>query len=208
MRVCYQRYCEEVSTLPDAQRAELAEKAIQPFLNLSHKIATSQAALNATSTLSSVAEKAALWALEDTPKNLEFLQGASYFVVKVKGGDAASILDKLVTAGLEAGAPADTGDDLGDWELFYEYCDVLKAQGQKSKGGVLKKPSKSTPKSTGVKQKRRISFAMADEGDFEARIDKSAARERRRSRRESGSRNYRETQTDEVQAEDDDIVEF
>jgi hypothetical protein len=208
MRVCYQRYCEEVSTLPDAQRAELAEKAIQPFLNLSHKIATSQAALNATSTLSSVAEKAALWALEDTPKNLEFLQGASYFVVKVKGGDAASILDKLVTAGLEAGAPADTGDDLGDWELFYEYCDVLKAQGQKSKGGVLKKPSKSTPKSTGVKQKRRISFAMADEGDFEARVDKSAARERRRSRRESGSRNYRETQTDEVQAEDDDIVEF
>ena len=207
MRFCYHRYCEEVRAHPEEQRAETAEVAIQPFLKLSQKIAGSQAALNATSTLALVAEKAALWALEETPKNLEFLQGASFFVVKVKGPDAASMLDKLVTAGLEAGAPPDSGGDLGDWELFYEYCDVLKAQVQKSKGGVLKKANKSTPKSSG-KQKRRISFAMADEGDFEARVDTSTARERRRSRRESGSHNYKETQSDEVRADDDDIVEF
>ena len=49
---------------------------------------------------------------------------------------------------------------------------------------------------------------MADEGDFEARVDTSTARERRRSRRESGSHNYKETQSDEVRADDDDIVEF
>lgn len=205
MRLCYQRYCEEVYRYPEAERAEKAEKAIEPFLHLSHKIANSQAALNATSTLAAIAEKAALWALDETPKNLEFLQGASYFVVKVKGADAASILDKLVSAGLKAGAPADTGDDLGDWELFYEYCDVLKAQGQKSNGGVLKK---ATPKSAGGKQKRRISFAMADEGDFEAKVSDMNTRERRRSRRESGTHNYRETQTDDVAAGDEDIVEF
>ena len=206
MRLCYQRYCEEVYRSPEAERAEKAEKAIEPFLLLSHRIANSQAALNATSTLAAIAERAALWALDETPKNLEFLQGASYFVVKVKGGDAASILDKLVSKGLNAGAPADNGEDLGDWELFYEYCDVLKAQVQKSNGGVLKK---STPKSAGGnKQKRRISFAMADEGDFEAKVADVSTRERRRSRRESGSRSYRETQTDEVLAGDDDIVEF
>lgn len=206
MRLCYQRYCEEVYMYPEAERAEKAVNAIEPFLLLSHKIANSQAALNATSTLAAIAEKAALWALGETPKNLEFLQGASYFVIKVKGGDAASILDKLVSAGLKAGAPADTGDDLGDWELFYEYCDVLKAQVQKSNGGVLKK---STPKSAGGNnQKRRISFAMADEGDFEAKVTDMNSRERRRSRRESGAHNYRETQTDEVVAGDSDIVEF
>jgi cohesin complex subunit SA-1/2 len=203
MRLCYNRYCQEVQNFPDETRDEMAEKAIEPFLLLSHKIANSQAGLNAPiSTLSYIAEKAALWALEETPRNLEFLQGASYFVVKVKGPEASSILTKLETAGQSAGAPPDTGEDMGDWELFYEYCDVLRSQSQKQKSqGVLKK---STPKST-AKPSRRISFAMDD--DFEANVQVSSGDRRRSSRFESArSPNYQETLKDDVDIMDSDVV--
>ena len=203
MRHCYNRYCQEVQDFPHETRDEMAEKAIEPFLLLSHKIANSQAGLNAPfSTISYIAEKAALWSLEETPRNLEFLQGASYFVVKVKGPEASIILTKLEAAGQTAAAPPDNGGDMGDWELFYEYCDVLRSQSQKQKNpGVLKK---STPKST-AKPSRRISFAMDD--DFEANVQVSSGERRRSSRFESTrSPNYKETLKDDVDIMDSDIV--
>lgn len=203
MRMSYNRYCREVESCPEEEKEAISEKAIEPFLLLSHKIASSQASLNApVSTLSYISEKAALWALEETPRNLEFLQGGSYFVVKVKGNDAGSILEILESAGQAAGAPPDSGEDMGDWELYYEYCDVLRIQSQKQNNkGVLKR---STPKTT-PKQTRRISFA--DDGDFEANVQVKSS-ERRRSRRfdSAMSPNYQETLKDDVDIMDRDIV--
>lgn len=202
MRISYNRYCDEAESFPEEEKESMCEKAIEPFLLLSQKIANSQASLNAPgSTLSFISEKAALWALEETPRNLEFLQGGSYFVVKVKGSDAKTILESLEEAGKAAGAPPDTGEDMGDWELYYEYCDVLRMQTQKQNNkGVLKKASpKVTPK-----QNRRISFI--DE-DFEANVDVKSSDRRRSSRFESAlSPNYQETLKDDVDIMDKDIV--
>jgi len=204
MRICYSRYCKEVESLPEEERDELAEKAIEPFLLLSHKIANSQAGMNAPiSTLSYIAEKGALYALEDIPSSLEFLQGASFFVVKVKGDEASSILSTLEDMGRVANAPEDTGEEMGDWELFYEYCDVLRSQSHKQKvQGVLKK---SAPASTTPKPSRKISFVEND--DYEAHVQVQSAGQRR-SRRTSISKspNYQETMTDDVQVTDSDIV--
>ena len=203
MRISYNRYCDEALHFPVEEKDAMCEKAIEPFLLLSHKIASSQASLNAPlSTLSYISEKAALWALEETPRNLEFLQGGSYFVVKVKGADAKSILETLESAGKAAGAPPDTGDDMGDWELYYEYCDVLKMQTQKQGNkGVLKR---STPKETPQKT-RRISFAVDE--DFEANVDVNSSDRRRSSRFETAmSPNYQETLTDDVDIMDKDVV--
>ncbi|KAI8103108.1 hypothetical protein M9434_005893 [Picochlorum sp. BPE23] len=204
MRICYSRYCKEVQSFPEEERDELAEKAIEPFLLLSHKIANSQAGMNApVSTLSYIAEKGALYALEDIPSSLEFLQGASFFVVKVKGDEASSILSTLEDMGRAANAPEDTGEEMGDWELFYEYCDVLRSQSQKQKvQGVLKK---SAPASTTPKPNRKISFV--DNDDYEAHVQVQSTGQRR-SRRASTSKspNYRETVSDDVQATDSDIV--
>jgi cohesin complex subunit SA-1/2 len=203
MRISYNRYCNEALSFPEEEKETLCEKAIEPFLLLSHKIANSQASLNAPqSTLSYISEKAALWALEETPRNLEFLQGGSYFVVKVKGTEAKSILEAIESAGQAAGAPPDSGDDMGDWELYYEYCDVLRMQTQKQTNkGVLKR---SSPKET-PKQSRRISFAIDD--DFEANVDVKSA-DRRRSNRfdRAMSPNYQETLTDDVDIMDRDVV--
>lgn len=161
MRLSYARYRNGLQSCPEEEQAEKAEELIEPFLLLSHKIAHSQASLNAPiSTLEYIAEKGAIWAVENAPDNLEFLQGASYFVVKVKGESASSILQTLEKAGRNANAPPDSEtEDIGDWELYYEYCDVLRAQSSKQKDAGCLKKSKITPVPN-----RKISFAL-DDGD-------------------------------------------
>jgi cohesin complex subunit SA-1/2 len=126
--------------------AEKEEELLQPFLDLSAKIAASQAGFNApVSTLAYIAEEGAKWALTSAPpQSIDFLQGASYFMVRVKGSAAAKVLAAVEAAGNAAGAPErpDDGDDdeeaqaWSEWDLYYQYCDALRDQAVKPTGGA------------------------------------------------------------------------
>lgn len=196
MRISYQRYVSNLSSMRGENREEQAEEAIKPFLSLSSKIAQSQASLNApVSTLAYIAEKGALWALQGGLENLEFLQGSSFFVVRVKGEDAASILVKLEEAGKGANAPDydSDDDDLGDWVLYHEYCEVLKSQAEKYKneGGLKKGKNRGN-------QARRISFTLGKDFDLTELQEQPVSK--RRSRRLSDqqkSPNYEEKYSDD-----------
>jgi len=125
--------------------AEKEEELFQPFLDLSAKIAASQAGFNAPiSTLAYIAEEGAKWALTSAPpQSIDFLQGASYFMVRVKGSAAAKVLAAVEAAGNAAGAPErpDEDDDeealaCSEWDLYYQYCDALRDQAVKPTGGA------------------------------------------------------------------------
>lgn len=195
MRLSYARYRNVLRSCPEEDQDEKSEEFIAPFLLLSHKIAHSQASLNAPiSTLEYIAEKGAIWAVENAPDNLEFLQGASYFVVRVKGESASSILLRLEEAGKNANAPPDSEtEDIGDWELYYEYCDVLRVQSSKLKDAGCMKKGKSTPAPN-----RRISFALDDEHDnLEEQSLDTAARRRSSRLTKHQSPSYKEKYSDD-----------
>jgi cohesin complex subunit SA-1/2 len=167
--------------------AEHEEELLQPFLDLSAKIAASQAGFNApATTLAFIAEEGAKWALTHAPpQSIDFLQGASYFMVRVKGSAAAKVLATVEAAGAAAGAPErpDEEDEeeaqaWGEWDLYYQYCDALRDQAVKPTGGAKsRKPAGgaaaanaagggSGGKKGGAKAGgRRISFAPGAGGD-------------------------------------------
>lgn len=163
--------------------AEKEEELFQPFLDLSAKIAASQAGFNApASTLVYIAEEGAKWALTSAPpQSIDFLQGASYFMVRVKGSAAAKVLAAVEAVGNAAGAPERPDEDdeeeaqaWSEWDLYYQYCDALRDQAVKPTGGAKsRKPAggaaaatagaavgASGGKKSGAKAGgRRISFA-------------------------------------------------
>ena len=173
MQHSYTRYKAFLQNLPtEEEREEKAEDAIGPFLILSHKIAQSYASLNSPALMMAyIAEHGATWALRNPPQSLEFLQGASYFVVKVKGDSAVSVLRSLEHAAANAGAPNEEEGDIGDWELFFEYCDVLRTQSLKQREPAA--PRQGRPKSN----EKRNSIALGND-EFDTDVPESVTRRR------------------------------
>lgn len=170
------------------------ELVLQPFMELCQKIAQSQAGFNApASTIAYLAEEGAKWALEGAPERIDFLQGASYFMVRVKGPAAAKVLQGVEAAGVAAGVPDRPDDEdeneaqaWGEWDLYYQYCDALRELATKpERGGRAKKTPTAAAGGAGAggssaKTKkgraRRISFAPgAGGGDSEEEDEAPAA---------------------------------
>ena len=161
------------------------ENVLQPFMELCQKIAQSQAGFNApASTIAYLAEEGVKWALEGAPDRIDFLQGASYFMVRVKGAAAAKVLQGIEAAGEAAGVPERPEDEdedesqaWGEWDLYYQYCDALRDLANKpEKGGRAKKTPAAAAAGTGgaaaggsargrKSSGRRISFAPGFGGE-------------------------------------------
>jgi cohesin complex subunit SA-1/2 len=190
MQASYMRYksaadaCFESGEYSTEELAEKEEELLQPFLDLSAKIAASQAGFNApTSTLAYIAEEGAKWALTSSPpQSIDFLQGASYFMVRVKGSAASKVLAGVEAAGNAAGAPERPEDEddedetqaYGEWDLYYQYCEALREQAVKPTGGAKSRKNAANAnaggggsgKKTAAKAgARRISFAPGAGGE-------------------------------------------
>ena len=171
LQASYSRCKEEAAAMFEAgeltpEQYNDEQLVLQPFLELSTKISHSLAGFNSPpTTVTYLAEEGAKWALEGAPDRLDFLQGASYFMIKVKGSAAAAIAASLEAAGVAAGAPDRESDEVGDdWDLFFQYCDVLREQAAKPTGGTKSRKVKSTATDKTAAAARRISFAPGAAG--------------------------------------------
>ena len=157
---------------------EVEEECMQEFLDVSHKIASTLAVAGAPPTSAAyVATEGAKYAVQNAPGYIDFLQGVSYFMVKIKGEAARKVLAEVEAAGRGAGAPdqpdADDEDEaqaLGEWDLYYQYVDALRRQSAMVMGGT--KGRGAGGGGGGGGKGRRISFAAGagrevEQGDEE-----------------------------------------
>jgi predicted lipid-binding transport protein (Tim44 family) len=131
--------------------------ALGPLLDLSQRLAGSHAGLNVpASVVAHVARDGAIWAIRGGPERIDFLQGVSFFMIKLKGSAAVQVLEAIEEVGascidattLQA---ENVREEEGEWDLYFQYCDALRAAASRPIGGAAR---------GGVRQGRekRISF--------------------------------------------------
>jgi hypothetical protein len=177
MKVCFLRCLETDAAAYDEENEahEYGEDydPLVPFLALSERIASSQtvSSVVAQQVIKHLTVEGVRWALsgEEAETRAEFLQGACYFAVKLKGAAAADALAAVEAAGeavgLHAALSTDDVDENDPWLVYHLYVDKLRQQAHKAGGrpkSTLKQPGGGPGASAAVPTKasgRKISFA-------------------------------------------------
>lgn len=139
------------------EEAEDDEVALRPLLSLSERLARSHAGLNMTPTVvAHVARDGAIWALGGGPERIDFLQGVSFFMIKLKGNVAAQVLEAVEAAAaenpeLQKSITEGEEEEEEEWDLYYQYRDALREQASRPMGGAAKGGKKR-------EREKRISF--------------------------------------------------